>query len=383
MITRCPSCELSFHISDAQLNAARGLVRCGACLKVFNARDYLDSQREPSQPATAKAGTPAESTPLAPPLTLAEDNDFFIDDNFDLALLDQLTGEKPVGTIKEGEPQQPQQGQEVAAMDGQSENTSAKNSQLQTAPAPLHPPEPPLTAAKSAEYPPLPPPPAATVATKPQANQMATATEPDTLGPTQDASSDTQGLSVADIPHNLAAPAFDADDFNEQDSDRTASPSGWLWYPLLFIGLLALPLQYAHFHADILGQDLRWRPAMEKLCLITHCSLAALTNLGQITATNLVVRSHPDQVGALRVDATLFNGAPFPQPFPSLTLRFDNLDGEIVAARTFTPDKYLGGELKGAVSMPSQQPVKLELDILDPGHEAVSYSLMVTDSSRQ
>ncbi|MCB1669244.1 MAG: zinc-ribbon domain-containing protein, partial [Pseudomonadales bacterium] len=40
MITRCPGCSVAFRASPAHLQAANGLVRCGACLNVFNAREH-------------------------------------------------------------------------------------------------------------------------------------------------------------------------------------------------------------------------------------------------------------------------------------------------------------------------------------------------------
>lgn len=40
-ITRCPGCGTCFRVGEAQLAVARGLVRCGACLQVFAALDYL------------------------------------------------------------------------------------------------------------------------------------------------------------------------------------------------------------------------------------------------------------------------------------------------------------------------------------------------------
>ncbi|MDH0098680.1 zinc-ribbon domain-containing protein, partial [Pseudomonas sp. GD04158] len=36
-VTQCPHCRTSFRVSQAQLAAAHGAVRCGACLHVFNA----------------------------------------------------------------------------------------------------------------------------------------------------------------------------------------------------------------------------------------------------------------------------------------------------------------------------------------------------------
>lgn len=41
MHTRCPQCETIFRVSVAQLQARDGLVRCGRCLKVFQADQYI------------------------------------------------------------------------------------------------------------------------------------------------------------------------------------------------------------------------------------------------------------------------------------------------------------------------------------------------------
>ncbi|MEK9820771.1 MAG: MJ0042-type zinc finger domain-containing protein, partial [Gammaproteobacteria bacterium] len=42
-ITRCPECQTSFLITEDQLLAANGKVRCGACMHVFQAEDYFVS----------------------------------------------------------------------------------------------------------------------------------------------------------------------------------------------------------------------------------------------------------------------------------------------------------------------------------------------------
>ncbi len=45
MFTRCPSCRAAFSISDQQLDIAAGMVRCGMCEHVFDARLYLFQQQ--------------------------------------------------------------------------------------------------------------------------------------------------------------------------------------------------------------------------------------------------------------------------------------------------------------------------------------------------
>jgi predicted Zn finger-like uncharacterized protein len=76
-ITLCPECGTRFKVTDAQLGAHDGLVRCGRCHEVFNALDHLHddepspqlslpiemespkSESEPSVPAVAELETPA------------------------------------------------------------------------------------------------------------------------------------------------------------------------------------------------------------------------------------------------------------------------------------------------------------------------------------
>lgn len=58
-VTQCPHCQTRFRVTRAQLGMARGAVRCGACMQVFNAAEHL------AEPA---AQTPAAKPGNAPPL---------------------------------------------------------------------------------------------------------------------------------------------------------------------------------------------------------------------------------------------------------------------------------------------------------------------------
>lgn len=74
-ITRCPKCGTAFRITQAQLQSANGAVRCGSCLNVFKAVDYLvapSPQKAAATPAnnaqsvTSEARTKA--VPTQPPM---------------------------------------------------------------------------------------------------------------------------------------------------------------------------------------------------------------------------------------------------------------------------------------------------------------------------
>src|SRR5690606_11919852 len=119
----------------------------------------------------------------------------------------------------------------------------------------------------------------------------------------------------------------------------------------------------------------RFRPWYELACPHLGCQLPAKVDISQIRSSNLVVRAHPEFAGALIVDAILYNRATFAQPFPLLEMRFTDSNGQALASRRFKPAEYLAGELAGQTEMPPQTPIRIALEILDPGPHATSYSL--------
>jgi len=48
MVTRCPKCATAFRITSTQLESAKGAVRCGSCLHIFKAQDYLVKSATPA-----------------------------------------------------------------------------------------------------------------------------------------------------------------------------------------------------------------------------------------------------------------------------------------------------------------------------------------------
>ncbi|WP_339065322.1 MJ0042-type zinc finger domain-containing protein [Teredinibacter turnerae] len=62
-ITRCPKCHTSFRITQAHLSSAKGAVRCGSCLNIFNAKEHLVAPGEEPTPA-ASAPTKKPARPL-------------------------------------------------------------------------------------------------------------------------------------------------------------------------------------------------------------------------------------------------------------------------------------------------------------------------------
>jgi len=61
--TQCPTCSTRFKVSQAQLDAHQGLVRCGRCQAVFNATEYLQDERPNPQLDLLMTANAGEQTP--------------------------------------------------------------------------------------------------------------------------------------------------------------------------------------------------------------------------------------------------------------------------------------------------------------------------------
>ena len=189
---------------------------------------------------------------------------------------------------------------------------------------------------------------------------------------------DESPRAVPQQPAASSAADFDVEDEPLQlDWQPRRKPWGrWLgWSLLILIALAGLVGQYVYYNLDELARQERYRPWLERMCPLAGCTLPSRVDIEQIRSSNLVVRSHPDFNGALVVDAIIYNRAPFPQPFPLLEFSFADINGNQIASRSFKPGEYLSGELTGQQQMPSQVPIHISLDILDPGTRAVNYSL--------
>ncbi len=61
MQTQCPHCHTVFRIAQAQLEIADGLVRCGFCKKIFNARDENQKTGKKSQSESISETPPGDT----------------------------------------------------------------------------------------------------------------------------------------------------------------------------------------------------------------------------------------------------------------------------------------------------------------------------------
>lgn len=323
-ITQCPHCQTRFRVSQTQLAAAHGTVRCGACFKVFNAgSSAADAQtlsptaQDFAAPAVAASASIAAAPATPSPAPSAEQT-LWIHDDLDLDILDQ----------------------ELAKLE--QEERSLPNAPIDTLSA---------------------------------LDELASAS--------RQAEQETfSALDALDAPapalSHATPTAFEFDD-EPLPLPAHTPPKHWgktvAWTLLSVLAALALLGQYTYYHFDTLARQPDTRALLERLCPVVGCTLPAKVDISQLRSSNLVVRAHPQFSGALQLDAIIYNRAAFAQPFPVLDVRFSDTQGQVKASRQFQPSEYLAGELAGQALMPPQTPIRIALEILDPGHSAQSYSL--------
>lgn len=142
----------------------------------------------------------------------------------------------------------------------------------------------------------------------------------------------------------------------------------------------ALVLQYAYFNRHTLALNDRFRPYYDFFCAPFDCNLPSRVDLDSIE-TKLVLRPHKEVSNALTMDALLYNRAKFEQPYPDLMLSFEDINGKPLASRRFTPHEYFKKAGADLQKMPINTPVRVTLQLDNPGDDAVNYQMQILPQS--
>lgn len=407
-LTQCPHCQATFKVQDQHLNAAGGKVRCGSCLEVFNALDNLiDSSAKASAPAqptkqrnqAASAPSPVTSQaapqtpePTPPSEPEEDESELVFEDNPDEdSQDDSYTGEGAFsselsdsfleldggdsGHFSESELIDDINDDVIGNKTNSDESWAESmleddSSELKT----QENKEPEDSFQLSNEFIELDKEPSVSSTTNEQEDSLnAESLDSDTISDDQLSKTQTQQSINADssqqYKHLQAAPL-------DLPNRSNRSFIGSLIWTILNVSLLIiLCAQFAWYNYGKLAQYEELRPVYETACQLLKCKLPDLVDTTQIRSQNLIVRSHPTAKKALIIDAVIVNQAPYAQPFPNLALYFSDLNNKIVAQRLFEPSEYLAGDVKDWTGMPKGTPIHISLEILDPGNDAVNYTV--------
>src|SRR5471032_1995283 len=399
-VTQCPHCQTSFRVSHAQLSVARGVVRCGSCLQVFNAAKQLLEQRAGKE--AVKPVAPVAPVVVEPPAqraisqkqwTAAEMDLDNLDLDQELARLEQreIQPTTEFGRHREDSLsarrdsiEHDEQWSDSLFSESAADRAEAAEPTREAEPTPDSSKQSRTEPSLSLSLEPL------DLDDEPKVPQLRlhdpidTAAAHERLSAADDLDDGLPSIEPLRKKQPRGEPGVRAevlqdltDDPLQLDWQKRRSPWGrrLFWLLLIVLAAGALAGQYVAYHFDELARQDQYRPWFQQLCPEIGCTVPSKVDIAKIKSSNLVVRSHPDFSGALVVDAIIYNRSPFSQPFPLLELRFADLNGHLIASRRFKPGEYLNGDLEGLAEMPPQTPIHIALDILDPGPKAVNYSL--------
>ena len=179
---------------------------------------------------------------------------------------------------------------------------------------------------------------------------------------------------------SIEIPPLLVEDLQKDQEEQTGHNKLWLVGSLLL--LLAFVSQSIYFSRDELAKNPRYRPWLTMACQTLGCTIAVPYDISQIDIIGRDVRTHPTAPHALIAGTTLINNASFNQPYPLLTLTFSNMTGTVLAQRRFTPREYLkpGTDIKAG--MKPDVPVQVQLELVDPGKDAVNYEFSAQANPR-
>lgn len=343
-ITQCPYCMTTFRTSITQLQSADGMVRCGACLRIFAADDNLVPSTDPQ----------AVSVPIA----------------------DEDSGQLPLSNAAAS-----QRTEDAAAHEAPEEATPEQIFTLDLADSIPNRRDPsisettPFWELLEETEPAVEQPQHEQSRQRPLPTMRATNIDDDFLGEVlQDVARHhpRENFSAENLAavHDVVTPL----EIDWQPRER----SGWstfLMSVLILLLVAGLPLQYAWYHREELSQNALVRPWLDLTCKAVGCILPPQIDIRAISSEDLLVRSHSEIANALSVNLVFRNTATFAQPFPALELRFTDVDNALVAQRRFLPSEYLPAELADMQMMPPDAPVQIQLEIIDPGVRAVNYEV--------
>ena len=382
LVTRCPYCDTSFRVTEDQLSAASGAVRCGACLAVFSAPEHIvetragedgvavspeavddravDATEEPGGPDWA----PAEAEPRDARTVVSVDDDEWSEaaNGAELATVDEQVsvsgdGVDDLAQADADTQAEAEDGEIVAEPDADALDDLDGFGELDTEADPGSVSGAEDVTGEEREEEPL-----ADSASAPDEAPVETEFPEESI----DAEVFSGEIDVETSPDELIG------DYAPTPPRHTLA---WTLGALVLAGVLVV--QLAWFNRDILAQNPALRGYYESACGLIGCNLPVYSDSSSLHVTHLVVRTHPKVANALAVDAIIRNDAPWRQYFPDLRLTFSDLHGALIAARTFKPSEYLAGEMTGVKLIPAKTEVRISLEIVDPGPDATNYALTV------
>lgn len=346
--TLCPHCETRFRISDAQLNAHQGMVRCGHCFQAFDARPGLIPDQPSAQadlPTTNETDAAAVAESAEEELTSAAPSE---------------TTEPAADALHADDTPEENAAEEIVP---EAETTDFAEATEQTA-------EESVAVANSAT-----PDPEDTHATSDTPPLPALPEHDDTLDFSQLATPHTVAMPAEaapaeqqPIPERIPQTAAIAQDELADSTPLPVKSRIWPWIAGWSLALVLLLSQSAYFFRTGLAAHLpAIKPALNSFCQLLNCTVELPQNPELLSIDSSSLDADPAHDTRITLNALLRNRAGYAQAFPVLSLTLNDIQDKPLARRLFLPKEYLQLTENAPAGLPANREVgiKLHLDTAD------------------
>jgi len=158
-----------------------------------------------------------------------------------------------------------------------------------------------------------------------------------------------------------------------QNGDNANFQNSLTWGLGLLLMLIIFVIQYSYFFRGDLAQHSELKPWIENLCDIANCEIPAKHDIRAIKLTRRDITTHPKVKNALLISAALVNESQNTQPYPIMRIRLSDTVGQVLASRNFNPQEYLDADINLRKGMPAGNPIQINLEITDPGKNAINF----------
>ncbi|MBC7982514.1 MAG: zinc-ribbon domain-containing protein [Candidatus Obscuribacterales bacterium] len=354
MLTQCPACETVFRVTSAILKMGHGQVRCGKCRTQFDAVEALLDETE--EIATPSAEDEEEATPGIE----AREQEFAEDVTLEGSRIEiSGTYRVPPG-LRAGASEQVVHEHTVIDRDvaeSPLDDADASNQSVEETviDASLDDDEPVAAAADHLLR-----------DTQPGARTNETLPISQRLWRRHRAAEEASKRSAAS---NEIAAELNA--LTNETTPRAKQTRRWALLSIFFVMLFAV--QGVHHYRDALIRHPKLGPTVTRI--YRAIGISPRWDLNGYEVQQWGMTGNPLASDLLRVRAGVINIAPFAQPYPHIKLSMADRWGAPAGERIFKPQEYLPSDAPTDRLLASKQRTNVEILIVDPGSDAVSFHL--------
>lgn len=354
-ITHCPNCDTQFFVNEAQLNKHNGLVRCGQCLEVFDAKaQFVDSNMQPANDTNQQTIAPNHVD--SPPIEQGSNQSTSDWPAIDNALLhddDAPNAQRPHQDHPEA------QATVTAELSASSEEIAAfaKETLL---------PDPSVTASSP----------------RSENDDLIVIEDEDFINSIDEQNSNEE-KHLNDITKLTMLADHRSDYFDDLSKlakqNNTKRNYRWLWALGVVILLISAGLQSVYFLRNKIAVYFpSAKPHLVQACEYFSCRIDLPKQIEWIIIDDSDMQEDPNQTGVMHLSSSLMNKAPFSQAYPNLELTLTDINDNAVLRRIFKPDEYLPANTNIASGISGGQEIRIKLGITAENSDIAGYRLYVS-----